>query len=113
MSSVAIPIHGSSTTTTSSSSSTVSDHLTSNKALYSDRQKPNEELFHEDQSFSSVTYKDAVLQAKNSSLVESKTKVTATPGLPSPTESISETSDYQRSTPSPKDEVDSDLGTFD
>ena len=92
MSSVAVPIHGSSTSTTSSSSSTVSDNLT---------------------SFSPVTYKDAVLQAKNSSLLEGKTKVTATPGLPSPTESISETSDYQRSTPSPKDEIDSDLGTID
>ena len=85
MSSVAVPIHGSSTSTTSSSSSTVSDNLT---------------------SFSPVTYKDAVLQAKNNSLLEGKTKVTATPGLPSPTESISETSDYQRSTPSPKDELD-------
>ena len=113
MSSVAVPIHASSTTTASSSSSTVSDNLTSKKSLYSDRNKANEELFHEDQSFSPVTYKDAVLQTKNNSLVEGKTKVTATPGLPSPTESISETSDYQRSTPSPKDEVDSDLGTLD
>ena len=60
MSSVAIPIHGSSTTTTSSSSSTVSDNLASKKSLYSDRNKTNEEFFHEDQSFPSVTYKDAV-----------------------------------------------------
>ena len=36
--------------------------------------------------------------------------MTALPGLPSPTDSISETSDYQRSTPSPKDEPDSGMG---
>ena len=39
-----------------------------------------------------------------------KTKMTSLPGLPSPTDSISETSDYQRSTPSPKDEPDSGIG---
>ena len=40
-----------------------------------------------------------------------KTKIiTAVPGLPSPTDSVSETSDYQRSTPSPKDEPESSMG---
>ena len=34
------------------------------------------------------------------------------PGLPSPTDSIGETSDYQRSTPSPKNEESSKTGNW-
>ena len=95
MSSVAIPIQASSSSTTSSSSSSmVSNNL------------------NEEESFTSVTRKDALLQAQNSNLGEGKPKITASPGLPSPTESVSETSDYQRSTPSPKDDIDSDIGNL-
>ena len=51
------------------------------------------------------------IQKSNQDEDGDQTKVTAVPGLPSPTDSISETSDYQRSTPSPKtDEQDSGMG---
>ena len=46
------------------------------------------------------------LSSKSSLYNDNSKKTIVAPGLPSPTESISETSDYQRSTPSPKDELD-------
>ena len=110
MSSIAIPIQGSSTTTSSLVSSSVCNNLTSQPALHNTNTKSNGDLLHEELPFSSATCKDALLQPKNKNEIDDKSKVTTTPGLPSPTDSISETSDYQRSTPSPKDEIDSNIG---
>ena len=76
-----------------------------------------QQLLHaqqKDQQINGVlnTTDDAILQeTANKAESTDKTKIiTAVPGLPSPTDSVSETSDYQRSTPSPKDEPESSMG---
>jgi hypothetical protein len=122
MSSMTIPIqHVSSIATPSSLKSSVSvcsdidaQHLHNNR----DTNK-KQQLLHaqpQDQQFNAAlnSIDDDILQ-ETTIKAESTDKIkitTAAPGLPSPTDSISETSDYQRSIPSPKDELESTIGNY-
>jgi hypothetical protein len=54
--------------------------------------------------------KDA--QEKQEDLPDSRVPLTSAQGLPSPGSSTSETSDYQRSTPSPNNEADIQNGSL-
>ena len=120
MSSMTIPIQQVSSTATSSSlksSVSVCNDIDSEQLHNNRDTKKKQQLLHtqqHDQQFNGAlnTTDDAILQeTTNKAEITDKTKITtAAPGLPSPTDSVSETSDYQRSTPSPKDELESSMG---
>ncbi len=115
-----IPIQQvSSTATPSSLKSSVSvcnvidaQHLPNNRDTNKKQQLLHAQQQEQQFNGASNTTDDAILQETTDKAERTdKTKITtAAPGLPSPTDSTSETSDYQRSTPSPKDELESSMG---